>query len=1458
MAVTTDPVWGLSQPERCGPQQSAHLHAPTSGAGMPCDVARAALLAGLVSVDAGERFPVSWWRRTGRGNNVTADQRRSDDEGTPDPHEASTLVEIGAELDRVRRDRAPKRTHAALCGGSYAPADRGGEAVFLRRMEHLRGVSLLQIDVDGHAGDAFTLADAARALADAGVAALLHPSPSARRYLEAVKFRVWVRVAVEGHAAAPVHHRAADLDHALRATGDAVVALYFAGARVDRTVWNGGALGYSDREHDTAAGPCVVLNGAALDPYTVRDALVAVGAREPYMHGAKVVRHGDALLTMLRELSQHAPGVIGKAMRGGAFCIVCPLAHLHTDPSTGRGNDTSCAVKPAEGVLNCKHQHQGRGSLSGRTFVEAIAERWPAFAPRAWALWGEARRSTADARGEVFAGAPGDVSDARVAWERTSSGAAVHVQSPHDAGENLAEDFRRTVTRWQNGDRTVRLRLDAVGTGKSTVAAAAVAALAPVLPGELDNRRDTPRASGRYVVETGKAAHAIAREIERAGRGEGPMFDGAGALFIAALRGRHARHMRPAEYLPLSAVSVNGTRVRAPRDGADNDGGCAHACPHWKEAESMEARGIDARTSLCKFAGTDDPKALRHRLPVLQTGDGSTACPRSRERGGTCVAEEPWHYSDGTSPQSGDAFVEVVTVAAAFASKDTVEGALTIVDETERAADPRPETILPASVDLDSGAAALLDVLRYERREHKGPRPLESARAVFRGLLSVLRSEGVEALYREGVTADGRDTSVAERVAWAVRKLDAWATGLDDGSESQAVFDAWASLYAAAADDDPPTERAELRARYLQRALLAFMRARPVVARWRRARRNESGSLDVGAEVWNALREFFAGAPVHRHYTRDESGRRGESSGGVVVLRWPPALVAARAWITRGPVVCLDATGDPAMVASALDVGGLSGVTGVRAIATELDGNPQVRRVMVATDRATRRVLLIPGKRRGDAADGGDDETARVRWHDPQGADAETLVRAVVATLRRDAPKHSDGRMTPGVIVAARPLALALCVLHLGEAATLQRMGETVAAPLVSRAIADARVAPDAVRAAVAGLQGVDVWWTWLGSDLARGSNEPHEGGARWCVTIGDGLTNPADAGRRAELARRRDADGKPDATAQQRRDAAASLAQAHGRVRAARLDGPALLLHVGDVRPFDWPAVVDGIAAGASAPEYITLAALRESLRAGVKRAQLDTVAVAAAVVPAPPAAAAIPRASHIPAALAAVLDARWTVAAIARCLGVCERTVYRWCAGETRPGLRYIEALESLLDSAAGIDAVRAGYRAMFRRGRRARHLVDGIAGAAGVVWYSQELAGAQSAEQVRAGIRGDVTIATAVPLSADVFGRDGELLRQWANGAAGVEFAPHVVATLAAVLPAMRAAWDCWANPRPATQRARDVVERQSTQRATPPTGEGAPLAPRSPPTAEARAAFFARVRGADRPQPTARAR
>ncbi len=1374
--------------------------------GLDRDAAAAAVRAALVSVDAGERLPVSWWRPTGRGGNVTADQRRADDEGTPDPHEASTLAEIGAELDRVRRERAPKRTNAALCGGSYAPADRDGEAVFLRRAEHLRGVSLLQVDVDGRAGDAFTLAAAARALADANVAALLHPSPSARGYLEAVKFRAWVRVAVEGHAAAPVHHRAADLDHALRATGEAVAAVCFAGARVDRTVWNGGALGYADREHDTAAGPCVVLNGAALDPYAARDALVAVGAWEPYMHGAKGTRDGEALLTMLRELGAHAPGVLGDRSSRGVYCVACPLAHMHTDPSTGRGSDTSCVLHVPLGLLKCSHQHQGRGALSGHTFVAAIAEQWPAFAARAWSLWGEAStRRPDEIRAESFIGAPGDTSDPRVTWDRAPDGAAVVVhESVAAAAAHIIDDMRAELHRWEASEarrRVVRLRLDVTGTGKSTAAARAVVALAPLLPGELDDRRDSPRPAGVVTVENIKAASDVARRIDDAGRGRAARSahdDGGVDLVethastsgpVAVLRGRHARAPRAAVYLPISAVGADGRRVRCGK-GDDGDEG-EHACPLWREAQHMErsSSGLDVRASLCKFAGTDDPRQLRHA-----PGGGGKPCPRSSVAGGDCVAEQPWHYSDGTSPRSGDFWIAVATNAAAFAVPLAQLGSLHIVDETERATDPRPLHVMPADVAVDGPAAALVHVLPTDRK--KAPRhPLESARGVYRAMLEALRVQGPRVLYEGPTTPAGRR-------AWAVAVLDAWANEARDES-ARDMLRAWATMHDPTEDD--PTERDALRALYIGAAVDAFMRARPVVSRWRAARWGARGDVVVSAHVWHALQSWLRGAVVLSHHDVDPNDpsnvHRVVPTGGASVYQWSPALLAARDWITRGPVLCLDATGDPSMIASAMNAGDEgSTVAGVRAVATDLRPTADVRRVMVTTDRATRSVLLQ-----------GRDDDARVRWTHSKGAGAATLVRAVVAVLGRDGPRDARGCLAPGVVVAPQPIALALRVLYEGAQSVESIARERGDGP-GARALADAAAAPDDVRAAVEKLRtsGARIWWTWFGGEIARGSNDPHEGGARWVVTIGDGLVNPRVSTTRARLARRLDASGEPDGTAQQRRDAAAGLAQAHGRVRVRHITGPVLLLHFGGVRPFDWRD--DGV-------QYITLAALRESFR--------PTASAAPEVPPVEaPSTAPASRGVTLPAPLADALAAGWSRPRIARACGVADRTVFRWCAGETAPNAGHMEALQ--VSIATATDATRAGYRALMLPGRRPLDLVRGKSSgkfpAFGIVAESRRVAGEAAAHAIRTG----VAMPAVEPLDAAVFGKGGEVLRAWVEGRA--ELAPGVVATLAAVLPSMTRTWVGYKGApgvvaaRPTAQRADvraqlDRVEARERDRAAP---------------------------------------
>ena len=127
-----------------------------------------------------------------------------------------------------------------------------------------------------------------------------------------------------------------------------------------------------------------------------------------------------------------------------------------------------------------------------------------------------------------------------MSWELTHEGAAVHtLASITESSADVAEVLRRASVAWDAGDRNARLYLGATGTGKSYALGEALAALSPALPGDLDDRPDTPRALGVVACETREAVSATAARIDRAG-----------ASLVALRRGRHGAALRAAQYVP--------------------------------------------------------------------------------------------------------------------------------------------------------------------------------------------------------------------------------------------------------------------------------------------------------------------------------------------------------------------------------------------------------------------------------------------------------------------------------------------------------------------------------------------------------------------------------------------------------------------------------------------------------------------------------------------------------------------------------------------------------------------------------------------------------------------------------------------------------------------------------------------------------------------------------------------
>lgn len=1368
------------------------------------------LRAGRVEADA-DTFTVSWWRRVPRRDGGTAyvpDRRQRDDEGDlNDPHETHTLASLAAEVAAQRIRTSAKGSGAALCGAAFRfvrDADR-----YHATDPAVRELALAELDVDTKAHDAAppTIRDALDALGAMDLGAIVHASPSSTVGGDrAVRWRGWVRVAAPDGSPlvrGPSQH-AADLNNALRCAAVCWRALLR--GNVDVGVARGAALGFVNATTPAALESVFAHESrGALDPFAVRDAAVAAGVWLPYQRGmAQGVADGGALLDLVREVDAVDAGTLG-SNKGGVYEVRCPLAHLHTD-GRGRGADSSCVVKPAEGLLFCSHSHEGRGNLGARAMVDAWCEAHPSIATRLRARLSSATTPrAADVAEETFAGEPGDTSDPRITWVRdpTTGSAWRELAGVDDAGAEVADLLRRALRSWERGERVAHLLIAPTGVGKSAIMGAALAALAPPLPGDVDEREDTARPVAVYIVETTSAQRDAVARIDTAEL-DAPRFASAGLVPIR--RGRHGAALRAAAYIPASAVSVDGRDLRNAGAEVWNDD-AAHACAHWRKAEDLESRGVAARTSLCEFAGTDVPSLLGR----VGASDGAPrACPRLA---GGCPAAARYHYADGSVPAVGDAWVAVATGAAAHTVPPAVLGAPHIVDETGRATEARAYEVQPHHVGPDSPAAALAVALAGDRPGAE-VRHRDSARAVYQGVLAWLREGGIGAMIAahakpEGGRADvlvqwlaqwSRRDPIAEGVrtatqAWAtlaparpsgacaVRARARICTGAacelgEVGAAAREMIESCEADAGAVMVCEADASRCEMDVdalQHLQRAraaLALWRRARPVVARWGKVMVSEAArGVAPSAAVWSAVAAWLDGCEVapHEHTGHDETGAwTSTRSGGAVVYAWAPPLVCARQWIERGPVVPLDATGDASLVASALRAGDAGcAVTGVRALALTIPDRAEVSRVLVRTSRATRSILVRPDK--------------SVNWRDRKGAAVATIVRAMVATLLRAAPRvEGADEIAPVVVLAPQGLSRALWALaenvspdevRAGTHACVMR-GTRGPGPLdeVSRAAIARSVAecPDEVRADLSDLLSrcKRVWFSWDGSDTARGSNAPHEAGARTVVTIGDWFVPLGESARRAMLARRT---GDDAPRRQQRGDSSRALAQAHGRIRLRLVAGPVLLLHFGTVRPLDWrPADV----------EICTLDAVRVrppravvSVPVEVPVADGAMASVAVDLAVSPTVAEPLRRAAL----------AGWTRTAVARVCGTTDRTVRRWYAGDTPRG----DALAPLAAALAAADAgVRAAYRALLLPGRRTRELVRGKSGARGILAHTAIAAG----NIARAQRTGDlaaprVRALTIADLTVDAFGA-------WVEGR--VDLPADVVAALAAVAPAMRAEW------------------------------------------------------------------
>jgi len=1400
--------------------------------------------------DAPGEVRVSWW-----DDGLTA--ARDAHPGDVGPHWRGTLAQLAELLAAERSVTAAKGTGRALCGAAVRQLADG----WRRRRTSLDGWALAQLDLDPPAagasrgeGDGPSVASVAAGLRALGVAAIVHPSPSARVGGGAsTRVRAWVMVAEAG---GPVRGDASALADAGAALAVALGAALGAHPRgVDREKCRPEALGYTSAVHAAALGGVELCAGRAIDPGRLAAEAVAAGWWHPFARGrvGAVARDLAALAELLAAVEAVHPGTIGRQL-AGATCLRCPRAAEHTD-GRGFGGDNSCALTAA-GWVGCSHSHGGDGPLTLRGMVAAWGVGLDAATRGGLsrALRGAEAPRTLARLDAPHAGAPGDAAPG-VAWEVLPAVADIEA-----ARAGAVEALRRAVHAWgaeavhpvcvaavlpaplapsarscapgggarQCGaldaaavgldappstasvcdprgvrrlprrdvaapgwcaasalaPRSTWLRYDArhmtavigrrspsagrctpggldasdagsieggavdpcdasaeavcrppavrpeawvvlapMGSGKSTAALAELPALLPPPPGWTDDRAPSPRPLAVVVTETRGAARTVAATLARAAR-EHP----------GAVEG-----LRVARHLPVSRVALGGGEALtddAPRE-----------CAHPTLAEVLEKRGLPVGPSLCRVVGTDDPAR------VGLDGIGRP-CPRLA----TCPAAAGWTWVDGApgAPAAGDRWIGVATADSAAALPAVVHGGPHVVDECARLASTSPASIPSDGGTVLARAEALRAVLPRESpaaRERldaaKRPWARSIVAAAWAGLVTWVRGLCARG---ELTAAHGLGASPGERRALLCAHLDAWASAHTpgDGGENarrNLARLAWPAVGGASG------------------ALDAWERAAPTVGSW-----SKPEARAAGGELWRALAAWVAGAVAAPtvEAVRGEStddGAEGDAwseraTGGVTVRVPHVAAREARTWITRGPVVGLDATADASALAralGALDARGTIG--GVRAVSLAVadPAGVSVRRVMLATDRAGRGRLL--------SRDG------CVAWGIAAG-----VVRAALDAVAREAPRvcgasrhgHAadDGApLAPGMVLAARPLALALAALAEGlDGGAVLRGGcsaELLAA--LDGAGDDARAqlarsieaAPAEVREAASALaRRGSVRWTWHGGTEARGSNALASAGGRWVLTIGDGRAPTAEA-------RARGAGVGRDAWAQGERDAAEALAQAHGRVRAHALPGGAVLLcHVGAVRPLGWdgPEVRPLDAPGASP------ASARRALPAAPR---VEAAEVSPDAHP------------HV----AALLSRGWTVTALAACAGCDPRVARRWARGAHPRDAGALAALAAAVE--AGDDA-RAPWRRVLRPGRRALDVLrgargvpgldglcalavaEGLATEGGVTPGLRQLApGEVSAEALAAWVRGD-DAAVSVEAAAVLAAVGPMVARWWAGGA------------------------------------------------------------------------------------------
>lgn len=1200
----------------------------------------------------------------------------------------------------------------------------------LARAEVTRGV-LLVLDLDrGGFRDAWEL------LRAAGVAAVGYPSPSAevtRDPLDATKARVLVPVAPCTRAEFTRHVRA--VSAVLRA----------AGVDLDASPLRPESACYVAPRPERGARPpghALRLDGAAVDLAALDARAFALGwrtredvARDTAADRTGIVRPRD-LSAVFAALD--ALGVLGAPVGArGLRALDCPRAHWHGSRAPrGARADTSAVVHEGEGWAQCSHDHSGapegeRGAANLARLVRWCAEDLRAAGREADAIellarWEEVRRggAVADVR-EQLAHAPfGEVPRRTVA--------------PAGIADEL-EDLARVALR--RDGRTV-LATPTVGAGKTSSAPRSFRAL--LLDGTLSGPRDEEhawRASGGVIVRTRDDAATMAAALVRTGvraRVATPVHaHPAGCLY-----------RRRAEDLYRAGVSARAVLCRDIPADADEDGYGADAGQRCARFDSCAAREQPFVPYAVRVEG-------RRYLPTVREGFAAPAPGHGAEVVAAldaCAPGEPW--------------VAVATHATAGALAEGLRAdALLIVDESDVALAEIACTVTArtddAAGDLDAGDGTTLgDAHAWARKlvdarvGGDGPSAREftaAPRVIPLAILDALtkhaRERGHAALYAIEAPRAWCVEVLARKLAGRSRRAREALAPLHPGGRVEgANADAWA----LAAHAFAWWERWRgTRARRDRRVAHDPFAVRDTAGKVRPYAFERAPVPATKGASFEAIRRWARGDTIALPLYPRAGAEDLDASApiGTVLAHRSPSADACAAVLTpteggtRGAVLCLDATGDPAVTER--------GVRGpVHHVAIAVDDAAEVTRTLVYTRDGARRVLCPRGA---------------VQW----ARVAEQLATAREALRQRGDVVPSTPADAPVVCFTHKPVADALRALVRvegldgadGEAGPAERTSvETI---------------PAEARALVRELAAQGWRWSYFGAPDARGSNAWRH--VRAAVVCGDArpsgeamrvreayarwYTAALDAGRPVELSLRaedlRDAARASDARA--RRVASAEHAQCFGRARVTQRVGARVhLVHVGAVPALDWYQRAEGAVRVTAASALLRAA---RALDAGRARGEGVTAAPST-----PEAFALTPPHENAPAPIRVLAAQGWTPTMIAHAMGEKPAHVVAWWEGrrprqETRLTRARLAALEALA-SREGEGLVRA--------------------------WFVAMLAGRGLSRVVHA-TRETLRRATGLPLDARAFAAWIELPRE-ARRTAAPALRPEVLAALAQLLPVL----------------------------------------------------------------------